>query len=226
MTPAEPGPEFPTDSPTGAPAEEAPSPPTKPPLLRRPMFLYWVVVIALVIVMLTIGALNRHTKSRTGSTTATAHNGVSTRPSRDTAGATTSAPTTTTTTSAPTTTTTAPPPTTTSTLATPPVPTTPASTPQTLQSQNGAGVQLLSPFTVPPSDRGWLIHYLFNCASLGSTGNLRINVEDPTGSTLGTAANLVGVNGGSTYYDDAPGTYRLHIDTACDWAVVVQTIPR
>lgn len=227
MTSAEPGPEIPDAGPPEGPPEvpadvgtgDAP-PLTKPPLLRRPMFLYWVLVIVLVIVMLTIGALNRHSKSHHGSASSTAKHGVSTRPSHDAGPATTpptapiAAPTTTSTTAPATTTTTVPPA------------QGSASVPQTLQSQNGTGSQALSPFTVPASDKGWLIHYLFNCASLGSMGNLRIDVQSTSGSTVDTAANLEGVNGGSTYYNDTPGTYRLQIYTACDWAAVVQTIPQ
>jgi hypothetical protein len=115
----------------------------------------------------------------------------------------------------------------TGTTAPAPPTTTSASAPQTtLQSQNGSGTESLPQFTVPSSAKGWLIHYLVNCANVGQAGNFSISVKDASDQPVDVAANQLGVKGGSTYYNYTPGTYALSIDSKCDWTVVVQTIPQ
>ncbi len=97
----------------------------------------------------------------------------------------------------------------------------PAST--TLQSQHGSGFQDFPQFTVPSVAKGWLIHYLYDCA--GQPGNFVMYVENARGVAMSEAANEFGRRGGSTYYDDTPGTFRLSIASACAWAFEVQTNP-
>jgi hypothetical protein len=105
--------------------------------------------------------------------------------------------------------------------------TTGASAPQmTLQSQNGSGNESLPQFTAESSAKGWLIHYLFNCANVGQASNFAISVKDASDHQVDVAANQSGMNGGSTYYNSTTGTFSLSIVSECNWAVVVQTIPR
>ena len=101
--------------------------------------------------------------------------------------------------------------------------TTTAAAPQTLMNVNGAGNQVLQPFTVPARANGWLIHYLYNCTN---AGNFQIYLQDAFGDQNlavqgGTAGPAIS---GSTYYNDAPGTYSLSIDSTCSWTVVAQTM--
>ena len=105
------------------------------------------------------------------------------------------------------------------------VPTAPAAAIQTLVSQHGSGFESLPQFTVPSSAKGWLVHYLFNCAPYGSSGNFAIYVDDANGLTTSVAANELALAGGSTYYSYSHGTYSLQINSQCNWAAVVQTIP-
>ncbi len=161
------------------------------------MFLFWVVVVAGVIVIVVL-AVNK--KSPTGGSSPVASNtGASTGSSGNTGSATT-APASTTTTN--------------------------ASVAQTLQSQNGSGVQSLPQFTVASTEKGWLIHYLFDCSGRGSKGDFQVYVQDSKGRTVAVAANQLGTSGGSTYYSDTPGTYHLQVNSQCRWTVVVQTIPQ
>jgi hypothetical protein len=115
----------------------------------------------------------------------------------------------------------------TGTIAPAPPTTTSASAPQTtLQSQDGSGNVSLPQFTVPSSAKGWLIHYLVNCAKIGQAANFSISVKDARDHPVDVAANQLWMTGGSTYYNYTPGRYALSIGSQCDWVVVVQTIPR
>lgn len=107
----------------------------------------------------------------------------------------------------------------------PPATTTPMAI-QTLFRQNGSGISTTPYFTVPSAAKGWLIHYLFNCASKGSPGNFRLYVKDSSGSPADVAANQLAMSGGNTYYNYTPGNYQLEINSGCAWTVVVQTIPK
>jgi hypothetical protein len=115
----------------------------------------------------------------------------------------------------------------TGTTAPSPPTTTSASAPQTtLQSQDGSRNESLPQFTVPSSAKGWLIHYLVNCANLGQAANFSISVKDASDRPVDVVANQFGMKGGSTYYNYTPGRYALSIDSECEWVVVVQTIPQ
>jgi len=167
------------------------------------MVQYWAVVIVLVIVMIAIAAStgNKHSpksgSTATPSNTGTTGSTASSGSTGNTGAAPTAVPTTTT-----------------------------VEAPQILQSQNGSGIKSLPRFTVPSSDKGWQIQYLYNCSNFEQSGYFAISVQDSTGQPVDVAANVLGISGGSTYYNDAPGRYQLEVNSGCDWSVVVQTMPR
>jgi hypothetical protein len=173
---------------------------------RRLRTAFWFVVAAVVVVIIAIAVANFENKKLPSRAVVASsnHSGRSGSPGTGNSGKSR---------------TTAPAPTTT---------TNPSAPQTTLQSQDGSGSESLPQFTVPSSVKGWLIHYLVNCANFGQAGNFAISVKNASDQPVAVAANQLGIRGvgGSTYFNFTPGTYALSIGSECDWVVVVQTIPQ
>jgi len=98
--------------------------------------------------------------------------------------------------------------------------TTPTTAPKTLLSTGGQGIQTTASFTVPGGN--WDLRWHYDCKA-GSPGTFEVFAYK--GSALaGEVVKEVGPSGTSVDpLHDGPGSFYLHVNTACAWNVVVVT---
>lgn len=85
--------------------------------------------------------------------------------------------------------------------------------PHTLLKASGSGIKNTAQFTAGDS---WTLHYSFNCANFGSSGNFV--VSDETGMPLVNELKAK-ESGSSPQYTS--GKHHLEINSECDWTVTV-----
>jgi hypothetical protein len=96
--------------------------------------------------------------------------------------------------------------------------TAPATGVKTVLSLHGSGIKNTAKFA---TGRDWTIHYTYNCAAFGGSGNFAVTTY--TGGDLDDIViNDLGRKGDDTapVYDD-PGTHYLSVNSECSWTIRV-----
>jgi hypothetical protein len=100
--------------------------------------------------------------------------------------------------------------------------------PTVLFQLSGSGIENSSPFVV--NSGTVTVHYTYNCASAGGTGNFIADLETGDQSSLNSddqsIANALGADGSVTttvYPQDVGAEYHLAVNSECTWSIVVES---
>ncbi len=100
--------------------------------------------------------------------------------------------------------------------------------PKVLFSLSGSGIENSAPFVV--NSGTVTVHYTYNCASAGGTGNFIADLETGDQSSLNSddqsIANALGAGGSVTttvYPQDAGAEYHIAVNSECTWSIVVES---
>lgn len=85
-------------------------------------------------------------------------------------------------------------------------------------SQSGSGITNTNPFRIKDS---WRLHYSFDCANFGQSGNFAADIETSRGNPVlsDTGPNLLQLRGEGSSYEPRGGRVFISINSECDWTV-------